>query len=176
MRKIEIRKTGITELDTDAIVNAANRGLMAGSGVCGAIFREAGHAQLQEACNKIGHCPTGQAVITPGFRLKARYVIHAVGPIWSGGRNGEPELLYSAYYNSLALAVKNQCTSVGFPLISAGIYGYPMDLAWKQAIKACRDFLNEYPGIPMQIVFAVLEDRIMKKGKEVLAAEAKEFQ
>ena len=98
MSGIEIRKIGITELDTDAIVNAANEGLWAGGGVCGAIFRAAGAEQLQTACSKIGHCETGSAVITPGFNLKSEYIIHAVGPRWKDGQHGEPKLLYGALY------------------------------------------------------------------------------
>ena len=94
MSTIEIRKISITDLDTDAVVNAANSGLWAGSGVCGAIFSAAGHAKLQEACSRIGHCDTGSAVITPGFDLKAKYIIHAVGPVYKDGRHGEPELLF----------------------------------------------------------------------------------
>ncbi|MCR5295340.1 MAG: macro domain-containing protein [Lachnospiraceae bacterium] len=168
MSTISIKKIGITNLDTDAIVNAANEGLWAGSGVCGAIFREAGHERLQAACDKIGHCDTGSAVITPGFRLKARYIIHAVGPRWSGGRNGEPELLYSAYKKSLELAVENGCGSIGFPLISAGIFGVPLDVAWDRAIAACTDFLREHSDKQLDIVFAVLDDRIMRAGQEVL--------
>ena len=121
MSTIAIRKIGITDLDTDAIVNAANDGLWAGSGICGAIFRAAGHEQLQAACDRIGHCDTGSAVITPGFRLKAKYIIHAVGPRWKDGKHKEPELLYGAYYKSLELAADNNCRSIGFPLISAGI-------------------------------------------------------
>lgn len=127
MSSIEIRKISITDLDADAIVNAANDGLWAGGGVCGAIFKAAGHEQLQTACNLIDHCDTGSAVITPGFKLKAKYIIHAVGPVWSGGKNNEPKLLYGAYRRSLELAVENGCKSIGFPLISAGIFGYPVD-------------------------------------------------
>ena len=123
MSTIEIRKISITDLDTDAIVNAANEGLLAGGGVCGAIFKKAGYNQLQEACNKIGHCHTGGAVITPGFHLKAKYIIHAVGPRWKDGKHKEPEQLYSAYYESLKLALKNKCRSIWFPLISARIFG-----------------------------------------------------
>ena len=93
MNSIGIIKTGITELDTDAIVNAANEGLWAGSGVCGAVFAAAGHFKLQAACSEIGHCDTGSAVITPGFGLKAKYIIHAVGPVWRGGSRNEPQLL-----------------------------------------------------------------------------------
>ena len=123
MSDIRIQNISITDLATDAIVNAANEGLWAGGGVCGAIFRAAGHDRLQEACNKIGHCDTGSAVITPGFRLKAKYVIHAVGPVWRGGNDHEPKLLYGAYYRALELAMENSCASIGFPLISAGIFG-----------------------------------------------------
>ena len=124
MSTMEIRKMSITDLDTDAIVNAANEGLRAGGGVCGAIFRAAGHEQLQAACDRIGHCATGSAVMTPGFGTKAKYIIHAVGPRWTDGRHDEPKLLYGAYRSSLELAVQNGCRSIGFPLVSAGIFGY----------------------------------------------------
>ena len=166
MSTLEIRKIGITELDTDAIVNAANDGLWAGSGVCGAIFRAAGHDKLQAACDRISHCDTGSAVITPGFDLKAKYIIHAVGPRWSGGNRGEPKLLYGAYRRSLELAVENGCASIGFPLISAGIFGYPVDQAWRKAIQACNDFLNA--GNRIDVVFAVLDDRILEIGRQML--------
>ena len=102
---ISIKKISITELETDAIVNAANEHLLAGSGVCGAIFAAAGHRELQEACNKIGHCNTGDAVITPGFHAKAKYIIHAVGPRYRDGNHSEPEQLYRAYRKSLELAL-----------------------------------------------------------------------
>ena len=98
---VEIRKTSITDLDVDAIVNAANEHLAAGTGVCGAIFSAAGYSELQRACNRIGHCDTGDAVITPGFNCKAKYIIHAVGPIWYGGTRGEKELLKRTYKKSL---------------------------------------------------------------------------
>ena len=140
MSSIKIQKISITELDTDAIVNAANSGLMMGSGVCGAIFRAAGAVKLQAACWKIGHCKTGGAVITPGFNLKARNVIHAVGPVWHGGHKGEPEDLYNAYKSSLTVAKDNDLHSIAFPLISAGIYGYPLDQAWERALTACSDY------------------------------------
>lgn len=168
MSKIEIRKIGITKLDTDAIVNAANEGLQAGDGVCGAIFKEAGYRRLQEACDEIGHCNTGSAVITPGFDLKAKYIIHAVGPIWGGGSKGEERLLYSAYAESLKLAAKNGCKSIGFPLISAGIFGYPKKKAWETAVSACNDFMDQNPDTDIRIVFAVLDDEIMKIGQDVL--------
>ncbi len=168
MSTIEIRKTSITSLETDAIVNAANEVLWAGGGVCGAIFWAAGYEQLQESCSRIGHCDTGSAVITPGFHLKAKCIIHAVGPRWAGGTHGEPEQLYGAYYRSLELAAVNQCRSIGFPLISAGIFGYPVQGAWTQAIQACRDFLDQHSDISLDIVFAVLNDEIIKIGRRVL--------
>lgn len=168
MNSIKIQKIGITDLDTDAIVNAANDGLWAGGGVCGAIFRAAGHDKLQAACNAIGHCDTGSAVITPGFDLKAKYIIHAVGPVWSGGNNKEPQMLYSAYRRSLELAMENRCHSIGFPLISAGIFGYPKDKAWRKAIQACNDFFQKNPDADLQVVFAVLDDSILALGQQTL--------
>ena len=168
MNSIKIQKIGITDLDTDAIVNAANEGLWAGGGVCGAIFRAAGHAKLQAACDAIGHCDTGSAVITPGFDLKSKYIIHAVGPVWRGGNNREPQLLYGAYYKSLELAVENGCRSIGFPLISAGIFGYPKDKAWRKAIQACNDFFKKNPDTDLKIIFAVLDDSILELGQQTL--------
>ena len=166
MGTITIRKIGITDLDTDAIVNAANEGLWAGGGVCGAIFRAAGHVKLEAACDAIGHCDTGSAVITPGFDLKAKYIIHAVGPVWRGGDRGEQELLYGAYRRSLELAAENGCKSVGFPLISSGIFGYPVKQAWDTALRACGDFLKS--GNDINIVFAVLSDSVLETGEQVL--------
>lgn len=169
MSSIEIRKISITDLDTDAVVNAANSALLAGGGVCGAIFRAAGYERLQDACDEIGHCDVGSAVITAGFRLKAKYIIHAVGPRWTDGRHNEPQLLYSAYRTSLKVAQENGCHSVGFPLISAGIFGYPLEGAWTQAVSACRDYLNENRDYHMDIVFAVLDDNIKQAGESALA-------
>ena len=166
MSMIVIKKISITDLATDAIVNAANDGLWAGGGVCGAIFKAAGHDKLQAACNKIGHCDTGSAVITPGFNLKAKYIIHAVGPRWTDGKHGEPKLLYSAYQSSLELAVKNGCKSIGFPLISSGIFGYPADQAWRKALQACNDFLAK--GNQIDIVFAVLSSDGFELGQKTL--------
>lgn len=168
MSTIEIKKTGITKLDTDAVVNAANTGLWEGGGVCGFIFRDAGPAEMTEACQKIGHCDEGSAVITPGFRLPAKYVIHAVGPRWAGGEHNEPKLLYSAYMKSLQLAKENGLHSIGFPLISAGIFGYPVDKAWRKAIQACSDFIRSNPDYDIRIIFAVLDDKILAAGEETL--------
>lgn len=175
MNWIKIQKIGITDLETDAIVNAANDGLWAGGGVCGAIFRTAGHDKLQAACDAIGHCDTGSAVITPGFDLKAKYIIHAVGPVWSGGDNKEPQMLYGAYRRSLELAVENGCHSIGFPLISAGIFGYPKDKAWRKAIQACNDFFQKNPDADLQVVFAVLDDGILSLGQQTLEEIAPQY-
>lgn len=169
MSGISIKKIGITKLDTDAVVNAANSGLWEGGGVCGYIFHDAGSKQMTEACNAIGHCDEGSAVITPGFNLPAKYVIHAVGPRWSGGNNNEPKLLYSAYMKSLIIAKENGIHSIGFPLISAGIFGYPIDKAWDRAIKACNDFIESNPDYEIDIIFAVLDDNIKKIGESVIA-------
>ena len=174
MSSITVRKIGITELDTDAIVNAANSSLMGGDGVCGAIFNAAGWKDLQAACDRYGHCDTGKAVITPGFRTKAKYIIHAVGPMWQGGNHHEPQLLYSCYRESLRLAVENGCRSVAFPLISAGIYGYPQEGAWRKAVQACHDFLEQHPDVELDIVFAVLKDDILETGQRTLREIAPE--
>ena len=128
----------ITTLDVDAIVNAANSHLSPGSGVCGAIHRAAG-PELAAACALLAPCPTGHARITPGFRLPARWVIHAVGPRWLGGDHDEPQLLASAYRESLRLADEHGCTSIAFPAISTGIYGYPLDEATAIAVATVRD-------------------------------------
>ncbi|NLY36648.1 MAG: macro domain-containing protein [Tissierellia bacterium] len=138
-----IVKGDITKMKVDAIVNAANIHLKAGGGVCGAIFSGAGEELLQAACDKLAPIKTGEAVITPGFNLPAKYIIHAAGPIYFDGTRGEEELLRSSYLNSLKLALKNRCESIAFPLISSGIYGYPKKEALKVATLAIRDFLLE---------------------------------
>ncbi|MSO78369.1 MAG: O-acetyl-ADP-ribose deacetylase [Acidimicrobiia bacterium] len=127
----------ITGETVDAIVNAANPQLAAGAGVCGAIFAAAGH-ELVEACAALGGAPTGEALATPGFDLPARWIVHAVGPVWFGGDQGEPELLASAYRRSLDVAVEVGATSVAFPAISTGIYGYPLEPATRIAVATCR--------------------------------------
>ncbi|WP_407424331.1 macro domain-containing protein [Methanobrevibacter sp.] len=162
---IEIRKIDITELDVDVIVNAANSKLLEGGGVCGAIFRKAGSVELANACLEIGGCETGNAVITPGFNLSAKHVIHAVGPIWHEGDENEEELLYSAYKQSLVLAKENECHSIGFPVISSGIYGYPKSQAWQIAVRACKDFLTNNSGYDIDIIFAVLSDESKEMGE-----------
>jgi O-acetyl-ADP-ribose deacetylase (regulator of RNase III) len=138
MGKVEIIRGDITKIQADAIVNAANEALLPGGGVSGAIHRAAG-PELAEACKAVVPCPTGEARITPGFRLPAKWVIHTVGPIWHGGTQNEPHLLESAYRSSLALAKQYRLRTVAFPSISTGIYGYPLEKAAPIALKVLLD-------------------------------------
>ncbi|MGH7512643.1 MAG: O-acetyl-ADP-ribose deacetylase [Gemmatimonadales bacterium] len=135
--QLTAREVDITTLETDAIVNAANESLAPGGGVCGAIHRTAG-PELARACAAIGRCPTGEARLTPGFGLAARFVIHAVGPVWRGGGAGEAKLLASAYGSAMQLAADHGLRSIAFPAISTGIYGYPLELATPIAVNAVR--------------------------------------
>lgn len=162
MCRVFIEKESVTRLEVDCVVNAANEGLWAGGGVCGAIFREAGQQELEKACRAIGHCDTGSAVLTPGFQLNAKYIIHAVGPRWQGGHHREKELLQSCYRSALKLAADNGCKSIGFPLISAGIFGYPKAKAWEVALRTTYAFPAE-----LTVIFAVLDDDMLKLGKAV---------
>ena len=152
-KRIEIHSGDITKLTVDAIVNAANDRLAPGGGVCGAIHRAAG-PKLADACAAIGHCPTGEARLTPGFDLPARFVIHAVGPVWRGGESGEAEQLAGCYRNSLTLAHEAGAHSIAFPAISTGIYGYPLDAATTVAVSSVRAVLAEEPAIE-RVLFCV---------------------
>jgi len=143
---ITITLGDITKENVDAIVNAANTGLRGGGGVDGAIHRAAGPSVMEE-CRKIGGCPTGQAVITGAGKLKAKKIIHTVGPVWRGGGKREPELLKAAYENSFLLAKKNGVKSIAFPAISTGVYGYPLEEATRIALAAGKEFETEFDEI-----------------------------
>ena len=149
---VEMILGDITTIKADAIVNAANEGLVRGGGVCGAIFRGAGR-KLDDACRMIGHCDTGDAVMTPGFELPADYIIHTVGPVWRGGGENEPALLASCYDKSLALAEINGLKSVAFPSISTGIFGYPTEAAAKIAVACGLAFVTDHDMKVMWVLF-----------------------
>jgi O-acetyl-ADP-ribose deacetylase (regulator of RNase III) len=163
---VRLVRGDITEMETDAIVNAANHSLMGGGGVDGAIHRRGGPKILEE-CKRIRATewprglPTGKAVITSGGNLKAKHVIHTVGPVWRGGKNGEPELLAQAYQNCLRLAVTEGLKSVAFPSISTGAYGYPVEAACRVALNAVKDFLEKEHSLD-EVVFVLFSENALE--------------
>ena len=157
--QLSARIVDITTLAVDAIVNAANEELAPGGGVCGAIHRAAG-PELARACAKAGPCPTGEARITPGFHLPAKFVIHAVGPVWHGGHAGEAELLAGAYRTSLRLAREHNLKSIAFPAISTGIFGYPLQAATDIAVETIRTEMGANATLE-QIVFACFSPEVL---------------
>lgn len=166
MERIEIVQGDITKMQVDAIVNAAKNSLLGGGGVDGAIHRAAG-PQLLEECKGIGGCPTGEARLTKGYNLPAKFVIHTVGPVWNGGNYNEDSLLESCYLNSLKLAWENQCLTVAFPNISTGIYGFPKDRAAAIAIKAVMEFLSKN-DTPEKVVFVTFDDENFQIYQDIL--------
>lgn len=171
----QIVHNDITKMHTDAIVNAANSRLQAGGGVCGAIFAAAGDRRLQEECNRKSPCPTGSAVITGGYGLFAKYIVHAVGPIWQSGSQGEETLLRSAYLTSLKLAAEKGCRSISFPLISAGIYGYPKEQALQVAVSVFSQFLMEQDDGEEMDIYLVVFDRSAVSLSEKLFQEIRHY-
>lgn len=154
---LNIKLENLVKMDVDAIVNAANKELLPGGGVCGAIFQGAKSKNLEMDCKKLGPIKTGQAVITGAYNLPSKYIIHAVGPIYRDGLSGEEEFLRNAYINSLKLAKKHSIKSIAFPLISAGIYGYPLKEACKIAVGTIREFLKKED---IDVTIAVLDPNI----------------
>lgn len=164
--RIEVVEGDITRLAVEAIVNAANRTLLGGGGVDGAIHRAAGPELLAE-CQRLNGCPTGEARITRGYRLPAAWVIHTVGPVWSGGKRGEPEILAQCYRNSLALAVQHAIRSVAFPAISTGAYGYPLEAATRIAVHETAQFLDQHPALE-KVVFACYGEATFQTYRRIL--------
>jgi O-acetyl-ADP-ribose deacetylase (regulator of RNase III) len=164
--KIEAIQANIVTLDVDAIVNAANSSLLGGGGVDGAIHRAAG-TELVAECMMLNGCETGQAKITKGYKLKARHVIHTVGPVWHGGGNGEPELLCNCYENSLKLATEHGLKSVAFPCISTGVYRFPADQAAEIAVQAVRDYLNVSTTLE-RVIFCCFSEEDFKRYEGLL--------
>jgi O-acetyl-ADP-ribose deacetylase (regulator of RNase III) len=164
--RLELISADITRLEVDAIVNAANSSLLGGGGVDGAIHHRAGPDLLAE-CSRLGGCKTGDARLTRGYKLPAKYVIHAVGPVWRGGSSGEAELLASCYRASLRLATENSIRSIAFPAISCGAYGYPINQAARIAVATTIECIDKQPGIE-RVIFVCFEQEVFNAYREAL--------
>lgn len=171
MGNIKTIQGDITTQKVDAIVNAANEQLMRGGGVCGAIFAAAGAEKLQKACDAIGHCATGDAVITEGFNLSASHIIHTVGPVWHGGKSGEEGKLRSCYIRSLEVAETKRLKTVAFPSISTGIFGYPTEKAAQTAVKAVKEYLKDKD---INVLWVLFDEETKKIYDRVLGEEKEE--
>ena len=168
MAVIEVLQGDITKLEVDAIVNAANRSLLGGGGVDGAIHRAAGRSLLEE-CRTLNGCETGQSKITKGYNLPAKYIIHTVGPVWNGGNKQERELLKSCYYTALELARENNTKTIAFPSISCGVYRFPIEEACQIAISTVKEYLNNYDGFE-KVIFINPSEDIVEIYKKILTS------
>ncbi|MBN2363206.1 O-acetyl-ADP-ribose deacetylase [candidate division WOR-3 bacterium] len=165
--KISAVRGDITKIESEAVVNAANEALLGGGGVDGAIHRTAG-PELLDHCRKLGGCKTGGAKITPGFKMKAKYIIHTVGPVWRGGDKGEADLLEDCYKNCLLLAEENKIKKIAFPAVSTGVYGYPKNAAAETAVSTVLKFSEEH-FFPEEVVFVCFSDEDLKIYLDVLS-------
>jgi O-acetyl-ADP-ribose deacetylase (regulator of RNase III) len=166
MERLKLVRGDITQVDADAIVNAANSSLLGGGGVDGAIHRAAGPGLLDE-CRRLNGCPVGEAKLTGGHQLKARYVIHTVGPVWRGGSHGEARLLESCYQNSLKLALENGIKALAFPNISTGVYGYPKEQAAQIAVETVKRWMEENV-FPEKVIFVLFDEENARIYKTLL--------
>lgn len=164
---IRLLKGDITKVNTDAIVNAANRTLLGGGGVDGAIHRAAGQELLEE-CRTLNGCETGEAKITKAYQLPCKYVIHTVGPVWHGGKKSEEELLGKCYWNSMVIAKENEIKSIAFPAISTGVYGYPKRPAAKIAVDTVKKFMEQFPETVEDIYFVLFDEESLKIYESIL--------
>ena len=165
-KRIEIHKGDITKLKVDAIVNAANTSLLGGGGVDGAIHRGAG-PELLEFNRKLGGCVIGEAKISPGFNLPAKFIIHTVGPVWNGGKNNEDKLLANCYNNSLKLAIENGVKTIAFPAISTGVYRFPLERATKIAVNEVKKFVERYESIE-KVIFVCFDEETFRVYEKIL--------